>query len=158
MNPIVINALLSKKAELLADAQKVCDQLDAIYESIHHLDATLETLGHVGNGQTYPRYKRPLGLFRAGELTRFLLGYLRANGPQTVMQLREAIAAEKDVDPADLHARDAIRRKIHRTLNRQEQRGTVTRDGEAWVCQSPPSAGRIEPSANEFVSLSGSET
>lgn len=131
-NPVVINALLGKKAELLADAQKVCDQLDAIYETINHLDATLAALGHTGNGQTYPRYKRPLGLFRAGELSRFLLGYLRANGPQTVMQMREAISAEKDIDSADLHARDAIRRKIHRMMNRQEKRGTVVRDGEAW--------------------------
>lgn len=131
-NPVVINALLQKKAELLADAEKVCDQLDAIYESIHHLDATLATLGHVGNGRTYPRYRRPLGLFRPGELTRFLMDHLRRHGPQTALQIRDAVLVEKDIDRADLHARESIHKKVHRTLRRQMARGTLATNGDRW--------------------------
>lgn len=132
-SPVVINALLSKKAELLADAEKVCDQLDAIYESIHHLDATLATLGHVGAGKSYPRYRRPLRLFRPGELTRFLMDHLRRHGPQSALQIRDAVLADKDIDRGDLHAREAIHKKVHRTLRRQRERGTVVSDdGERW--------------------------
>ncbi len=56
-NPVVINALLQRKAELLADAERVCDQLDAVYADILHIDATLGLLGHTGTSTTFPRHK-----------------------------------------------------------------------------------------------------
>ena len=91
---------MQKKAELLGDAENVCGQLYAIYESIHHLDATLATLGHTGNGQTYPRDKRPLGLLRAGKPTRLLLRYLR-----TAARQRRGAHAER----FRVHQEDAYR-------------------------------------------------
>lgn len=131
-NPVVINALLGKKADLLADAEKVCGQLDAIYADVLHIDATLGLLGHTGTGATFPRYKRPIGLFHQGELTRLIFEHLRSAGPQTAPQVRDALLAAKGADHGDLRVREATHKKVLTALKRQEKRGTVGRDGEAW--------------------------
>lgn len=132
VNPVVVNALLQRKAELLADAENVCHQLDAIYADIQHIDATLGLLGHAGTGTTFPRYKRPIGLFHQGELTRLMFDHLRSVGAQTIPQIRDALIAKKGADRGDLHIRTAVHKKVIAALSRQEKRGTVVRDGEAW--------------------------
>ncbi|MEQ8815100.1 MAG: hypothetical protein RLO51_20020 [Thalassobaculum sp.] len=131
-NPVVINALLQRKAELLADAEKVCDQLDAVYADILHIDATLGLLGHTGTSTTFPRHKQPVGMFYQGELTRLLFEHLRSAGRQTIPQIRDALIAKKGADRGDLHIRTAVHKKVMTALNRQEKRGTVVRDGDAW--------------------------
>jgi len=131
-SPIVINALLQRKAELLADAEKVCDQLDAIYEDINHLDVSLALLGHTGTGRTFPKRKRPAEMFYQGELTRLLFDHLRSAGPQTFVQIRDALIDLKGADRGDLRIRRSVHKKVIIALRRQEKRGTMVRDGEAW--------------------------
>lgn len=131
-NPVVINAILQRKAELLADASKLCEQLDSIYEGVLHIDATLGLLGHAGTGTTFPAHKRPSEMFYQGELTRLMFDHLRSAGPQTIMQIRDALIDMKRADRGDLRIRRAVHKKVIIALQRQEKRGTVIRDAETW--------------------------
>ena len=132
MNAILLSALLRKKAELLADIERLESEAETARQQIVHIDGTLLAFGYQSDKQARPFYKAPPGLFGRGELARILCERLRVAGPQTTVQLRDYVIALKDLNPDDLRLKKLMYLKILKTIKRQQERGTVVRDGEAW--------------------------
>lgn len=97
-----ISALLTKRADLLGEAEAIRDRLAAIKNDIDALDRTLTTLGYDGDlNAMMPRQKRHV-IFGNGELTRQVLTVLRrADGPMTTRQIAQEMVADSGMDARD---------------------------------------------------------
>jgi hypothetical protein len=97
-----ISGLLTKRADLFNEAQRIRDRLAEIKNDIGALDRVLGTLGYTGNlDAEMPRQKRHV-LFGPGELTRAILDVLRdAAEPMATREIARAILAVNEQDPRD---------------------------------------------------------
>ena len=98
-----ISGMLTKRAELLGEAETIRDRLAEIKNDIDALDRTLiNVMGYEGDLDTQmPRQKRHV-LFGKGELTRQVLTILRrSETPLTSRQIAQEIVSEKGMDARD---------------------------------------------------------
>ena len=97
-----ISGLLSKRADLLGEAESIRDRLAAIKNDIDALDRTLSVLDYDGDlDAMMPRQKRHV-VFGRGELTRQVLTVLRrADGPMTSRQIAQEIVSDSGMDARD---------------------------------------------------------
>lgn len=133
MSEHAISALVRKRAALLGEIERTKEHLSVLQQSIAHVDGALAVFGYEFAAEIKPTYRRQRGYFDQGELSQFILGRLRAEGPQSVVQLRDAAMANKDIRPGNPLVTRSIHRKVAKALARQEERGTVTTgDGKMW--------------------------
>ena len=121
----VINGLLRKRSEVAGEIEAAKERISVLYQQLEHLNGTLATFGYDYSAPIKPTYKRQEGYFKQGELVRFLFDYLRQNGPQTAIQLRDAVLHHKGFDVNDPRIVRDIHKKALRAMKRQERRGAV---------------------------------
>ncbi|MDX2201712.1 MAG: hypothetical protein NW223_03110 [Hyphomicrobiaceae bacterium] len=134
-----ISGLLSKRRDLLTEAERLRDRIAEIRNDLLALDRTLSTLGFKGDLEgMMPRQKRQV-VFGRGELLRAIIDELRgADAPMTSREIAQAIVAVKGDDPRDQRYVADLTRRIGKALRPMRDEGLVTsskrRSGEtSWT-------------------------
>jgi hypothetical protein len=134
-----VSGLLTKRAELFNEAERIRDRLAEIKNDVAALDRVLSTLGYTGDlDAEMPRQKRQV-LFGPGELTRAILDILRdAEGPLPTREIARSILAVNEQDPRDRRLLTEHARRVSKALrvlrDRRQVIGTGDRCGElVWA-------------------------
>ncbi|WP_246720941.1 hypothetical protein [Methylocystis sp. H4A] len=119
-----ISGLLTKRADLFNEAQRIRDRLAEIKNDIGALDRVLGTLGYTGNlDAEMPRQKRHV-LFGPGELTRAILDVLRgATEPMATRDIARAILAVNEQDARDRRLLTEHTRRVSKALRMLSRKG-----------------------------------
>lgn len=130
-----ISGLLTKRADLFNEAQRIRDRLAQIKNDIGALDRVLGTLGYTGNlDAEMPRQKRHV-LFGRGELTRTILGVLRvATEPMPTRAIARAVLVVNEHDPLDRKLLTEHTRRVSKALRILKREGHVRSVGELSGC------------------------
>lgn len=138
-----VSGLLTKRADLFNEAQRIRDRLAEIKNDVAAMDRVLGTLGYTGNlDAEMPRQKRQV-LFGAGELTRAILDELRdATEPMASREIARAILAVNEQDPRDRRLLTEHTRRVSKALRVATSRGlaekTTGRNGDVlWRVRRP---------------------
>ncbi|WP_018408780.1 hypothetical protein [Methylocystis rosea] len=126
-----ISGLLTKRADLFNEAQRIRDRLAEIRNDIGALDRVLGTLGYTGDlDAEMPRQKRHV-LFGRGELTRAILDVLReATEPLPTREIARAILAVNEQDPRDRRLLTEHTRRVSKALRVLKREGVGRRPGD----------------------------
>lgn len=122
-----ISGLLTKRADLFNEAQRIRDRLAEIKNDIAALDRVLGTLGYRGDlDAAMPRQKRHV-LFGRGELTRAILDVLRdAQEPMATHDVARAILAVNEQDPRDRRLLTEHTRRVSKALRVLKREGAIS--------------------------------
>ncbi len=123
-----VSGLLTKRADLFNEAQRIRDRLAEIKNDVAAMDRVLGTLGYTGNlDAEMPRQKRQV-LFGQGELTRAILDELRgATEPMASREIARAILAVNEQDSRDRRLLTEHTRRVSKALRVLSQRQVVKR-------------------------------
>lgn len=123
-----VTGLLTKRADLFNEAERIRDRLAEIKNDVAALDRVLSTLGYTGNlDAEMPRQKRQV-IFGQGELTRAILDELRdATEPMASREIARAILAVNEQDPRDRRLLTEHTRRVSKALRVLSQRQVVKR-------------------------------
>lgn len=123
---LTIAGLLTKRADLFNEAERIRDRLGEIRNDIDALDRVLGTLGYTGDLDTeMPRQKRHV-LFGSGELTRAILDTLRdAEVPMYSRDIGRAVVAVGGQDARDRKLITEVTRRASKALRVLKQQGVV---------------------------------
>jgi hypothetical protein len=134
-----ISGLLSKRREMLTEAERLRDRLAEIRNDLQALDRTLETFGFKGDLEgMMPRQKRQV-IFGRGELVRAILDELRgAERPLRSREIAQALIAVQGNDPRDQRYIADLTRRVGKALRplRQEDRVVASKDRAGNACWS----------------------
>ena len=122
------NGLLTKRAELLGEAESIRDRLAAIKNDIDALDRVLiNTLSYEGDlDAQMPRQKRHV-VFGRGELTKAVLNVLRRNAkPMTSREIAQEIVSDSGMDARDRKYVSDLTKRVGKAC-RQYPEGTITK-------------------------------
>ena len=97
-----ISGLLTKRADLLGEAETIRDRLAAIKNDIDALDRTLKLLDYTGDlDAQMPRQKRHV-IFGRGELSKQIFAVLRrSDKPMTSREIAQDIVSDSGLDARD---------------------------------------------------------
>lgn len=120
-----ISGLLTKRADLLGEAERLRDRLAKIKNDISAIDRVLGSLGYAGDlDAQMPRQKRE-AIFGRGELTRAILDELRgADGPMTSREIAQAVVALSG-DARDRRYVSDLTKRVSRALRMLREQDTV---------------------------------
>ncbi len=123
-----ISGLLTKRADLFNEAQRIRDRLAEIKNDIGAVDRVLGTLGYTGNlDAEMPRQKRQV-LFGPGELTRAILDVLRdATEPMATREIARAILAVNEQEPRDRKLLTEHTRRVSKALRGLHKKSDLSR-------------------------------
>ena len=112
-----ISGLLSKRADLFNEAERIRDRLPAIKNDVGAIDRVLTTLGYTGDlDAEMPRQKREV-IFGRGELAKAILSELRsADGPMSSREIAQNIVALSGQDARDRKFIADLTRRIAKAL------------------------------------------
>ena len=112
-----ISGLLSKRRDLLTEAELLRDRIAEIRNDLLALDRTLKTLGYDGDLEAMmPRQRRQV-VFGRGELLRAILDELRgADRPLRSREIAQAIIAVRGDDPRDQRYIADLTRRVGKAL------------------------------------------
>lgn len=134
-----ISGLLTKRREMLTEAERLRDRLAEIRNDLQALDRTLETLGFKGDLEgMMPRQKRQV-IFGRGELVRAILDELRgADRPLRSREIAQALIAVQGNDPRDQRYIADLTRRVGKALRPllQEDRVIASKDRSGNACWS----------------------
>jgi hypothetical protein len=121
-----ISGLLTKRADLFGEAERIRDRLAEIKNDAGAIDRVLGTLGYTGNlDAEMPRQKRDV-IFGRGELTRGAVDELRnAPGPITSRQVAEAILSLSGRDARDRKLMAEHTMRVSKALRMLKEAGRV---------------------------------
>ncbi len=121
-----IAGLLTKRADLFNEAERIRDRLAEIKNDVSAMDRVLGTLGYTGNlDAEMPRQKREV-LFGRGELTRAIYDEIRtATGPLTTRQIAEAILVLQGHDARDRKMMREHTIRVSKALRSLREGGSV---------------------------------
>jgi hypothetical protein len=135
-DPLVISALMKKRAELDGDVRQAEKRIADLRADLETIDAAIR----IFDASRIPHKIKPKvrrakpRMFRHGECSRAVMGILRvAAEPMTVRAITDRLVAEYHLEvaqPADMAAlvhkvRNAVFRHSGKTLMREEQSGTA---------------------------------
>lgn len=133
-----ISGLLTKRADLFGEAQKLRDRLAEIKNDVAALDRVLGSLGYEGDlDAAMPRQKREV-LFGRGELTRGILDTLRdAAGPMTSREVAQSVLTLVGNDARDRKLMADHTRRVSKALrvlvaDKVARRATDERGNVVW--------------------------
>ncbi|MEM6381559.1 MAG: hypothetical protein AAF739_02705 [Pseudomonadota bacterium] len=131
-----ISGLLTKRADLLGEAESLRDRIAAIKNDLDALDRTLNTLGYEGDlDAMMPRQKRHV-VFGRGELFRACMSVLRdADGPMTSRQIAQDIVSLSGQDARDRRYINDLVKRVGKCL-RQSNAARKGADGKGNVVWS----------------------
>lgn len=121
-----ISGLLTKRADLFNEAERIRDRLAEIKNDIDALDRVLGTLGYKGDlDAAMPRQKRHV-VFGKGELTRAIADELRtARGPLTSRDIAREIVALRGEDARDRRYLNDVVKRVSKALRKLREQGRV---------------------------------
>lgn len=121
-----INGLLTKRADLFNEAERLRDRTAEIKNDIGAIDRVLGSLGYTGDLDTeMPRQKRNV-VFGKGELTRSILDELRgAAGPLGTREIAQSIVVVGGQDARDRKLITEVTRRASKALRILKQAGDV---------------------------------
>ena len=136
-----ISGLLSKRADLLGEAESIRDRLAAIKNDIDALDRTLDVLDYTGDlDAQMPRAKRHV-IFGRGELSKQVFAVLRrADKPMTSREIAQDIVSDSGLDARDRKFVSDLTKRVGKAC-RQSKGGVIIKATDArgnvvWsVCQ-----------------------
>ncbi len=122
-----ISGLLTKRADLFNEAEKIRDRLAEIRNDIGAVDRTLSVLGYEGDlDAKMPRQKREV-LFGRGELQRAIMGVLRdAEQPLSSRDIAREIIALRGEDARDRRYLSDLVKRVSKALRKLRDDGRVT--------------------------------
>lgn len=121
-----INGLLTKRREMLTEAERLRDRLAEIRNDLQALDRTLATLGYTGDLEAMmPRQKRQV-IFGRGELSRAIFDELRhAGSPLTSRDIAFSIVAMRGEDARDRRYIAELTKRVSKALRAMREEGHV---------------------------------
>ena len=153
-----INGPLTKRREMLTEAERLRDRMAEIRNDLLALDRTLKTLGYEGDLEAMmPRQKRQ-AVFCRVELLRVILDELAdAERPLRSREIAQAIIAVRGDDPRDLRYIADLTRRVGKAIRSLCVQGKVkcSRDASGcvlWSCSANTNAsfGFIDPSTSSI--------
>jgi hypothetical protein len=138
-----INGLLTKRADLFGEAERIRDRLAEIKNDVAALDRVLGSLGYTGDlDAAMPRQKREV-LFGRGELTRAILDELRdAPAPLTSRDIAKAIVALDGKDARDRRLLSDVVKRVGKALRgllaeKAVEQSKATSGATVWTRPAP---------------------
>lgn len=121
-----INGLLTKRADLWNEAERLRDRQGEIKNDMLAIDRALGVLGYKGDLDAIMPRQKVVRLFGQGELLRACLHELRhADGPLTSRELARAVIEIRDEDPNDRKYLSDMTRRISKCLRQERAAGHV---------------------------------
>jgi len=132
-----VSGLLTKRADLYGEAERIRDRLAEIKSDIDAVDRVLGTLGYEGDlDAAMPRQKRHV-VFGRGELTRAILDVLRdATEPMTTRQIAQAIVAVSGHDARDRRYMSDLVKRVGKALRQNcgdLRKGSDAQGNVVWL-------------------------
>ena len=126
-----ISGLLTKRADLLGEAESIRDRLAAIKNDIDALDRTLNVLNYDGDlDAQMPRAKRHV-IFGRGELTKQVFAVLRrSQGPMTSREIAQEIVSDSGMDARDRKYVSDLTKRVGKAC-RQSKGGVIVKASDA---------------------------
>jgi outer membrane translocation and assembly module TamA len=120
------NGLLTKRADLYNEAERIRDRLAEIKNDISAVDRVLGTLGYTGElDAAMPRQKREV-IFGRGELSKAIYVELRhAVAPLSSREIAQDIVAMRGEDARDRKYISDLTRRVSKALRVMKQEGRV---------------------------------
>lgn len=121
-----ISGLLTKRAELFGEAERLRDRLAEIRNDLGAIDRTLGVLGYKGDlDAAMPRQKREV-IFGRGELSKAIYGELReATGPLSSRDIAREIVALRGEDARDRKYLSDLTKRVSKALRAMREEGNV---------------------------------
>lgn len=121
-----ITGLLTKRADLFNEAERLRDRLAEIRNDLGALDRTLNVLGYKGDlDAAMPRQKREV-IFGKGELSKAIYGELRtATGPLSSRDIAREIVAMRGEDARDRKYLSELTKRVSKALRAMREAGEV---------------------------------
>ncbi|WP_245293352.1 hypothetical protein [Mongoliimonas terrestris] len=121
-----ISGLLTKRADLFNEAERIRDRLAEIRNDIGALDRVLGALGYKGDlDAAMPRQKREV-IFGRGELTKGIMREIRsADGPLSSREIAQNLVALRGEDARDRRYVSDLTRRVSKALRSLRDEGYV---------------------------------
>lgn len=121
-----ISGLLTKRADLFNEAERIRDRLAEIKNDIGAIDRTLSVLGYTGDlDAAMPRQKREV-IFGRGELSKAIMGELRhAEGPLSSRDIAREIVTMRGEDARDRKYIADLTKRVSKALRQMRDEGHV---------------------------------
>jgi hypothetical protein len=121
-----ISGLLTKRADLFNEAERIRDRLAEIKNDIGAIDRTLDVLGYTGDlDAAMPRQKREV-IFGRGELSKAIMGELRhAEGPLSSRDIAREIVTMRGEDARDRKYLSELTKRVSKALRQMKAEGHV---------------------------------
>lgn len=121
-----ISGLLTKRADLFNEAERIRDRLAEIKNDIGAMDRTLNVLGYSGDlDAAMPRQKREV-LFGRGELSKAIYAELRtATGPLSSRDIAREIVTMQGNDARDRKYLSELTKRVSKALRGMRGEGIV---------------------------------
>lgn len=121
-----ISGLLTKRADLFNEAERLRDRLAEIRNDIGAIDRTLGVLGYSGDlDAAMPRQKREV-IFGRGELSKAIYEELRdADGPLSSRDIARSIVALRGEDARDRKYLSELTKRVSKALRGMREEGRV---------------------------------
>lgn len=131
-----ISGLLSKRADLLHEAEMIRERLAAIRNDLDALDRTLNVLGYEGDLDAMVTRQKRHVIFGKGELFRACMNVLReAEAPMTSRQIAQQIMELNGQDARDRRFLNDLVKRVGKCL-RQTEAARKGADGQGNVVWS----------------------
>ncbi len=121
-----ISGLLTKRADLFNEAERLRDRLAEIRNDIGAIDRSLGVFGYKGDlDAAMPRQKREV-IFGRGELSKAIYGELRdAEGPLSSRDIARSIVAMRGEDARDRKYLADLTKRVSKALRQMKAEGLV---------------------------------
>ena len=121
-----INGLLTKRADLFNEAERLRDRQAEIKNDVAAVDRVLATLGYTGDLDAIMPRQKVVRLFGQGELLRACLHELKhADEPMTSRDIARAIVELRGDDSNDRKYLSDMTRRISKCLRKEREAGNV---------------------------------
>jgi hypothetical protein len=121
--PLTIQTLKDKRAEILGRIQAYEAQIAAAKHALAHVNATIRLFMEPERQRT--RYMVSHGFFRKGEIADICARHLGAEGEMTTRESAERVMAERKLDSSDTTLRNSVVFKVVQAPRRAKRRRLV---------------------------------
>ncbi|MEO1723605.1 MAG: hypothetical protein AAFR84_14510 [Pseudomonadota bacterium] len=121
--PLVIQTLKDKRAEILGRIQAYEAQIAAAKHDLAHVNATIRLFTEPEKQRA--RYMVSHGFFKKGEIADLCARHLAADGEMTTRALAERVMVERKLDSSDTTRRNSVVFKVVQALRHAKRRRLV---------------------------------